>query len=398
MALETLVPRPAPPPLAESSEPSQVFWAGGELGERMRALDWTTTPLGPVRHWPHSLRTSVSICLGADVPISLFWGPELVLLYNDACRELLGEKHPAALGARGRDVWPDAGAVLERVLAHGTALTPPAEPSGNQGQGAAAACAYTLSYSPIRDESGAVAGVYCTTSASPPRLASDEAFLRLLAHDLRNPLSAIATAAQLLELRADTPRITTPCRRILHSADRLEHMIVQLVDVARLRWGAGLGLERSWVDLGELARQVVAEYGANPSCEIRVSSEGDLSGHWDRERLRQLLVTLTTNAARHGTSGAPITLRLDGSAPGIVELEAQNAGAIAAELRAVIFEPLEQGKRVVQREGSSGLGLGLYLVRQLVLAHGGSIQLDSDAANGTRFRVTLPRDLPIDAG
>ena len=397
MALETLVPRPAPPPLAQRSELSHVFCGGGELGERMRALDWTATALGPVRDWPQSLRTSISICLGADVPIALFWGPELVLLYNDAYRELLGERHPAALGACGRDVWPDAGPVLERVLAHGTALAPPPEPSRSPGPGPAASSVGGMSYSPIRDESGAIAGVYCTASASPLRLQSDETFLRLLAHDLRNPLSAIATAAQLLALRADTPRITTPVSRILDSAERLEHMIVQLVDVARLRWGAGLELERARVDLAELAREVVAEFGANPSCPIRVSSAGDLSGHWDRERLRQLLLTLTTNAARHGTFGAPITLHLDGSATGVVELEAQNGGAITDELQAAIFEPLEQGKRV-QREGSNGLGLGLYLARQIVFAHGGSIQLDSDAAKGTRFRVTLPRDLPIGAG
>jgi len=374
-----------------------VFAAGGELGERMRALDWTATALGPVRHWPQSLRTSVSICLGASVPISVFWGPELVLLYNDAYREVLGDRHPADLAARGRDICPDASVVLEHVLSKGMALAPPLEPSRGEAKRAHPASELHLSYSPIRDESGAVGGVYCSASASVPRRSSDESFVRLIAHDLRNPLSAIATAAQLLQLRADTPRITTPVSRILDSADRLENMIVQLVDVATVRWGGGLQLERTPVDLAELARDVAAELGANPSYRISVSSQGDLSGRWDRERLRQLLVTLTTNAARHGTAGAPVTLTMDGSSAGLVQLEVQNEGAMSDELQAVVFEPLEQAKRAVQGHGASGLGLGLYLARQIVLAHGGSIQLDSDTEKGTLLRVTLPRALPTDA-
>ena len=72
----------------------------------MRARDWAATPLGPVKDWPQSLRTSVSICLNSRFAILIWWGPELVMLYNDAYREIIGSKHPAALGEPGREVFP----------------------------------------------------------------------------------------------------------------------------------------------------------------------------------------------------------------------------------------------------------------------------------------------------
>jgi len=382
----------------------------------MRAVDWTATALGPLRDWPQSLRTSVGICLEANVPISLFWGPELVMLYNDAYRERLGDRHPAALAARARDVWPELGLILERVWSEGTATVQPPEalPSGEPA--ARTAGPFSWSYSPIRDETGGIAGVYCSASATPAELSHEptqagalgaadrlavrfnKSFLEVLAHDLRNPLSAISTAAQLLQLRADTPRIATPVGRILASSDRLERMIVQLLDVARLHWGGGLELERTPVDLAELARGVATEFGAEPRCPIHLSSQGDLVGHWDRERLHQLLMTLLLNAVRHGSAGEPIALSLEGSAAGVVELEVKNGGTMPAEPQTLVFEPLHPLDRAVRREGASALGLGLYLVRQIVLAHGGSIQLDSDQKDGTRFRVTLPRTLPTAAG
>src|SRR5579862_7987363 len=87
-----------------------AFPAGGEMGALMRALDWSTTPLGPVEAWPQSLLTSVSTCLDCAFPILIWWGPELVMLYNDEYMHVLGpEKHPAALGAPGAKCGPKYG-------------------------------------------------------------------------------------------------------------------------------------------------------------------------------------------------------------------------------------------------------------------------------------------------
>src|SRR5436305_658549 len=102
---------------------------GGEMGALMRSLDWSKTPLGPVENWPQSLRTSVSICLSSRYPMLIWWGPELVMLYNDAYRPMLGSiKHPQAMGQRGSECWPEIwdiiGPTLESVMTTGTATWP----------------------------------------------------------------------------------------------------------------------------------------------------------------------------------------------------------------------------------------------------------------------------------
>jgi signal transduction histidine kinase/CheY-like chemotaxis protein len=138
---------------------------GGEMGERMRTLDWSRTALGPVEDWPQSLRTSVSICLNSEFPINMAWGPHLVLLYNDAFIPILGIKHPhQALGIPNREcfreIWSVIGPMLEGVLHTGKAtwsedLLLPLERSDYLEE-----CYFTFSYSPIRDESGGLGGVF----------------------------------------------------------------------------------------------------------------------------------------------------------------------------------------------------------------------------------------------
>src|SRR6185369_13107881 len=104
---------------------SGVLDGGGEMGALMRATDWGRTALGPVEKWPQSLRTTVSTCLNSRFPILVWWGPDLVKLYNDAYRPMLGDKHPRSMGQRGRECWPEIwhiiGPMLEGVLRHGRA-------------------------------------------------------------------------------------------------------------------------------------------------------------------------------------------------------------------------------------------------------------------------------------
>ena len=98
---------------------------GGAMGARMRALDWSKTPLGPTEAWPQSLQTSVSTGLNCTFPILIWWGPDLVMLYNDAYAVIIADKHPGALGTPGRQVWPEVwdtiGPMLGRVMDHGEA-------------------------------------------------------------------------------------------------------------------------------------------------------------------------------------------------------------------------------------------------------------------------------------
>ncbi|GAB2553552.1 PAS domain-containing sensor histidine kinase [Spirosoma areae] len=159
--------------------PPPFLAGGGELGERIRAKDWSQTALGPPNQWPQSLRTIVSTCLNAHLPILIWWGPDLIMLYNDAYRLLLGDKHPHALGSTGRDIWPEIwdtlGPKLEGVRTRGEA-----DWSENQfllvnRHGQPEAACFSYSHSPIYDESNGIGGVFCVvTETTDTRLAEQQ--------------------------------------------------------------------------------------------------------------------------------------------------------------------------------------------------------------------------------
>src|SRR5436190_20237985 len=112
-------------PLTAQTHSEMLFADGGEMGRLMRGHDWAATALGPVAQWPQSLRTAVSICLASHFPMLIWWGPQLVKIYNDAYRPMMGTKHPQALGQPGRECWTEIwdilGPMLEGVLSQGEA-------------------------------------------------------------------------------------------------------------------------------------------------------------------------------------------------------------------------------------------------------------------------------------
>ena len=138
---------------------------GGELGALVRSYDWSKTPLGPPQHWPQSLRMAVSNCLGSSFPIVIWWGRDLILLYNDPYTSILGNKHPEALGQRGeecwREVWPLVGPMLERVLDRGIPFAADDLQLMVWRHGYFEECYFYFSYSPIYEEDGSVSGVFC---------------------------------------------------------------------------------------------------------------------------------------------------------------------------------------------------------------------------------------------
>ena len=134
------------------------------MGGLMRRLNWSATPLGPVETWPQSLKTTISTCLDSRFAIVVWWGPEMVTLYNDSYSRILGVKHPAALGIRARDLWPEIWHIVGPML-HGVMERSEATWSDNlllelERNGYPEECYFTFSYSPIRDESGGVGGVF----------------------------------------------------------------------------------------------------------------------------------------------------------------------------------------------------------------------------------------------
>ncbi len=222
-----------------------------------------------------------------------------------------------------------------------------------------------------------------------------EIFVGILGHDLRNPLSAITTSANLLESRADSERIAKPVARIVASAYRMERMIAQLLDFTRLRLGEGLSLEPARIDLRHIARLVIDELEPVHRQKLELVVEGTTVGIWDGDRLAQLLSNLAANACQHGTRGSRVRVRVDGTKSDMVEIEVTNDGVISEQLLPRLFEPLQHsvtsGRRSVKNDGGSGLGLGLFITQQIVLAHAGSIEVVSNEAQGTSFIVRLPR-------
>ena len=154
------------------------------MGERIRALDWSKTPLGPVDGWPQSLRSALSHLLPSKAQISMFWGPELVTFYNDAYSVVLGGKHPAALGMPLREAWPElwsAGLkeLFDSVLGTGEAFWAQDRPFFLERHGYLEETYFDLSYDPIRDESGRVSGVFCIVTETTGRVVGERR-LRLL--------------------------------------------------------------------------------------------------------------------------------------------------------------------------------------------------------------------------
>jgi two-component system sensor histidine kinase/response regulator len=223
-------------------------------------------------------------------------------------------------------------------------------------------------------------------------------FVSILGHDLRNPIGAIKLAGESIVRLSPDPRALRPAGRILTSADRMTRMIEQLLDFARARRGHGIPLHLGRMHLGELCRQAVQELeDANPEASLRFQEAGDVSGVWDADRLAQVVTNLVGNAVQHGTKGKPITIELDGTEPATVRLRIHNVGTIPSDALPRLFEAFKQAPTAA-RTHRSGLGLGLFIAREIARAHGGDLVVQS-SDDGTTFEVILPREArPIDTG
>jgi PAS domain-containing protein len=173
------------------------FLDSGEMGRLIRGRDWSNTALGAFETWPHSLRTAVDILLRSRYAMFVWWGRELINLYNDAYRPFLGHKHPDALGRSARNVWPEiwdfVGPRAEAVLEHGESTFDEAMLLIMERQGYPEATYFTFSYSPIHDDRGAIGGIFGVVTDETSRIVSERR-LRLLSE-----VSARISQTQVLE-------------------------------------------------------------------------------------------------------------------------------------------------------------------------------------------------------
>jgi two-component system, sensor histidine kinase and response regulator len=220
----------------------------------------------------------------------------------------------------------------------------------------------------------------------------NEMFSAVLGHDLRNPLSAILMAAHMIQNQSQDETVRGTAKRILMSGKRMTRMIDDMLDLARARLAGGIPLKASRSDLAEPVQRVVREYEiAFPGRHFEFQQDGDLVGEWDAERLAQVASNLIGNALQHGAPDGPVQIRLDGSGADTVVLSVVNAGSIPTRVMPHLFEPFQGGQR--EPGQNQGLGLGLYIVQQIVQVHGGSVDVQSGTADRTVFQVKIPRKI-----
>jgi phosphoserine phosphatase RsbU/P len=219
-----------------------------------------------------------------------------------------------------------------------------------------------------------------------------ELMLGMLGHDLRAPLSAIAMGADSMLMSESTSEgHTRVLARMKSSTGRMARMIEQILDFTRSRFG-GIPLDKREMDLSALVEQCAEELSlATPESRIEVKVSGACHMKADSDRLTQALTNLFSNAHAHGSPGTPIDVAVicEGDH---VRVTVHNRGEpIPENMQQTIFDPFRRGE---QRSYNvrKGLGLGLYITRQVVEAHGGTVDVDSTLADGTTFTLTLPRE------
>ena len=217
-------------------------------------------------------------------------------------------------------------------------------------------------------------------------------FVAILGHDLRNPLAALRMGLRVLE-RKVPPEQASAIGRMMGSAARMGRMIEQLLDFARSRLGGGIPLAPVATSLrGTVSLVADEERVQHPDRELVVVMAGDLDGVWDPNRLAQVVSNLLGNAMTYGAPDEPVRVETT-AGPERVGLAVHNGGPpIPEAVQRVLFDPFRRGERESRAAGTSGLGLGLYITKEIVSAHHGTIAVESNHA-GTTFRIELPRKM-----
>ena len=348
-----------------------------DISERKRAEEDRARLAAIVEHsWDAIVRRSLD---GAITD----WNRGAELMYGYTAEEIVGRNVEAAIPPERADELAD----LQERLGRGEHI-PMFETVRMRKDGTRFDVALTLT--PIKDAEGNVTGVATLTQDISKRRELERLrrdLLAMVSHDLRTPLTAIRTSAQILQRRGE---YRSEIVEILVSAsERMDRLVGDLADMVRLDAGR-LELRRTRCDLVEIVRaQARTVEGHARSGRVLVEpSPCALDGDWDADRVGQVVQNLLTNAVTHAPEEGTVTVRF-ACAPGEARISVADEGpGIAPEHLPHLFDRFYRGEAT----GAGGLGLGLYISRMLVEAHGGRIEVDSQLGHGTIFTVVLPRD------
>ena len=216
--------------------------------------------------------------------------------------------------------------------------------------------------------------------------------LGMIGHDMRNPLQAIRMTASYLQKLKVGEDVAAAAERLVFSGARLKAMLGDLSDFSRDKLGLGIEVSPHPVDLGDIFLEEVQQLrAAHPARRIELTSSGDLRGVWDAGRMHQVLGNLLSNALKYGKRDSTVEVVLAGIGEEVIFTVTNDGVKIDDDALRAFFDPLSRGRHPqAHRDQDGGLGLGLYICRQIALAHRGTIQARSDE-NQTILEVRLPK-------
>jgi signal transduction histidine kinase len=223
---------------------------------------------------------------------------------------------------------------------------------------------------------------------------SQHMFLAILGHDLRNPLGSLVTGSSFLMQVSDlAPKYLLVATRMFNSAQRMSKLINDLIDFTRTHLGRGIPIRVRQNRIVSVCEQVVDELRTyHPERKIELDAPRDLDATFDDGRIAQMLSNLIGNAIQYGRAEAPVKVQVSGDTNDIAISVNSQGAVIPADMLNGIFDPLIRiANRSSDDHEASSLGLGLFISREIVQAHGGRVRVSSDLENGTTFFVTLPR-------
>lgn len=320
-----------------------LFVNGGEMGARIQAFDWSSTAIGDIGTWPHSLKIALQILLLSKFPMQILWGREYVQFYNDAYIAIAGDKHPAALGQRGQDCWQEVwdlvGPMLDQVVATGTATWSEDQLLMLNRYGQLEEGYFTFSYTPIWESPGTVGGIFIAVNETTQRILSErrerelrieteaareaaeqanllkDQFLAVLSHELRSPLNPILGWSKLLQSRQFDENTT---RRALETVERnarsQAQMIDDLLDISRILENKFI-LDMSPVSLIPIIEDALATVQTvveTKAIQIQTEIETDPAQVLgDATRLKQVFWNLLSNAVKFTPNGGQVEVKLE---------------------------------------------------------------------------------------
>jgi signal transduction histidine kinase len=219
----------------------------------------------------------------------------------------------------------------------------------------------------------------------------NDRFVGALSHEIRNPLNSIGLAAEILKQSPLEEPQRNNVARIHKYVESIGRMIDDLAILVRSRMGVGLPLAKESIDLGVITEEILEGIKASrPQAIFTLEKIGDVSGMWDKPRLQQMIFNLASNAVTH-SSDQRVTIAIRAAKADVILTISNQGKPISADQQQLIFEPFVHNGGSASAQPTSGLGLGLFVVRQIVQGHKGFIEVASSDIDGTTFTVRLPR-------